>query len=87
MKFLKFFVETICWLQVFAAPTVVFLVAGFILKLYLKATTGNIAFGCMVTIGVILGCLWAEQVRRKHGCANFMGRLYSGGSGRDAGKN
>jgi hypothetical protein len=69
MKILTYFIEAIFWLLIFLSPVLFF---ALIALFYNKS---NILFYSLLSIGIILGVLFAEWVRKKYGCSTFMGRL------------
>ena len=61
-------VNIIFWLQAFLAPVVISVLIGF-------AITSDISISALI-IGVLLGIIIAEYIRRKIGLSVFFGRIY-----------
>jgi hypothetical protein len=73
MKLMRWFVQAIFWLQAFAAPVLLF---GFIAVLvYIKTGRTTVPI-VLVAIGIIIGIVVAEYIRRKYGLDSFFGRIY-----------
>lgn len=68
------FFEWMNWIKIFISPTLLFGVIGFIIKLYFNSTMGNILFWILMIIGIIVGIVWANKVKRKHGTTHYMSR-------------
>jgi uncharacterized membrane protein YeaQ/YmgE (transglycosylase-associated protein family) len=68
-----FFINAIFWLWLFIVPTGIL---GFLaLWLYLK-TKNNLPYSIILgLVGIVLGVLLAEYVRKKYGLSNFFGRI------------
>jgi len=72
MRLIEVIVEVLFWLAIFISPTIIGLISGLIVFL----ATNNIALTAIpVLIGLLLGILLAERIRRKYGCSNFISRL------------
>ena len=68
-----FFINTIFWLWLFIVPTGIMGFLGF--WLYEKHHD-NLFYSIIITVvGIILGIVLAEHVRKKYGLDNFFGRL------------
>ena len=68
-------VEIIFWIAIFSSPLLIGLALAFIL--YLNAPKlAWLSIG-IAGLGVLAGILFAERVRRKYGCTNYMSRLIS----------
>ena len=68
-----FFVNLVFWLWLFVVPTGVLSLTG--LWLYVKSHK-NLPFSILISLlGVFLGIILAEYVRKKYGLDNFFGRL------------
>ena len=72
MRLFDSFINVMYWLQIFAAPT---LLSG-IAALFIWSNNRAIAIA-LLCIGVIVGIILAEFIRRKYGLANFFSKLYS----------
>ena len=70
-----FFINLIYWLWLFIITAGLW---GFIGFWLFKKSSENLAYLIIVSIiGVVLGVLLAEHVRKKYGLDNFFGRLIS----------
>jgi len=69
------FVEIIFWLAIFSSPVLIGAVIAFII--YLNAPKFEWLSITIAGLGVIIGILVAERIRRKYGCTEFMSRLIS----------
>lgn len=75
MKFFEILLEIFGWLQIVVGVT---LGAGLIaLVTYLKwdNETGKIVAIVIVSIGFILGAVWATRIWMKHGTINWLSRI------------
>lgn len=64
--------KVIYWLQIFIVPVIILgLVA-----LFTYSSNETLATALLI-LGIIIGILFAEYVRRKYGLENFFARLYS----------
>jgi len=73
MKFLMFFINALLWLQVFIVPTAIFSFGAFLL--YNKSVE-NLPYTIFLSIiGIALGVLLAERIRKKYGLVQFFSRL------------
>lgn len=70
-----FFINSIFWLWLFIVPAGLL---GFLsLWIYVKSPDNLISSIVISIIGIILGVVLAEFVRRKYGLDNFFGRLHA----------
>ena len=70
-----FFVNLIFWLWAFIVPTAV---AGFLAFLLYNNSSDYLLFSIIISlIGIVLGVVLAEYVRRKQGLDYFFGKLLS----------
>jgi hypothetical protein len=72
-KILSAIIESLFWLQIFMSPVLI----GGIIALFIYANNRQLLW-LTITIGavsVILGVLFAERVRRKHGSSRFASRI------------
>lgn len=74
MKFTFYLIELIYWLLIALCPLLVFCVMGFVIYHYVfPIAEVLIIFG---VIGVIIGVVLAEKIRRKFkSCSNFYSQL------------
>ena len=73
MKIFEWFVRTLYWLQVFAAPVVLF---GLISLLVYSKTENKIVAIIFLSVGFLGGIFLAEFIRRKYGLEKFFANLY-----------
>jgi hypothetical protein len=73
MKIFEGFVTTLYWLQVFAAPVVLF---GVISLIVYSKTENKIVAIIFLFVGFLGGIILAEFIRRKYGLEKFFANLY-----------
>ena len=73
MKIFVWFVRTLYWLQVFAAPVVLF---GLVSLLFYSKTENKIVEIIFLSAGFAGGIFLAEFIRRKYGLEKFFSNLY-----------
>ena len=73
MKIFERFVRTLYWLQVVAAPVILF---GLISLIVYSKTENKIVAIILFSVGVLGGILLAEFIRRKYGLEKFFANLY-----------
>ena len=73
MKIFERFVRTLYWLQVVAAPVILF---GLIALIVYSKTENKIVAIILFSVGVLGGILLAELIRRKYGLEKFFANLY-----------
>ena len=66
------FVEFLFWLKYVVGPFVLGLIGGVFLGAYLDSW---VVFFIFASLGLIAGVVFAEWVRRKHGCSNFFSKV------------
>ena len=72
MKISQFFINAIYWITIFLVPAGTF---GFIGLWYYVKSRDNLVLSIIIgTIGLLLGVILAEGIRRKYGLDNFFGR-------------
>ena len=72
-RFLELLVEIFSWLSIVASPTLIGLILGALFYLKCKNTFIGILGGILIaTIGLILGIIWANKMKKKYGATNFM---------------
>jgi hypothetical protein len=71
VRFFEIFIEVFYWVLIFLSPVLLFAVIA--LLLYIR---GNLVlvFTSLI-VGLVLGTILAEYIRRKYGCSNFISRL------------
>jgi hypothetical protein len=75
LRVLKFFIESVFWLQIFLCP---FLAGGIIAFLLYSSQQDlwpvSIFF---VLTGFVFGIILAERIRKKYGCSRYLSRILS----------
>jgi len=71
----EYFAEIIGWLQIVASPLLAASIIGAIIYFSNPNTTRLIVAIAIVTIGLIIGIIWATRVWRKKGTIHFMSRI------------
>jgi hypothetical protein len=73
IRFIKFLIQAIFWLQAFIAPVLLCSIAGFIIDI---SNTHNKFLAYMVFgFGIIGGIILAEFIRRKYGLDTFFSKI------------
>jgi hypothetical protein len=73
MKISRWFIAILYWLQLFAAPLILFGV----ISLIIYSRTENKIFALIVlSTGFLVGIFLAEFIRRKYGLEKFFANLY-----------
>jgi len=74
MNLVEKFVALLSWVQIMIAPFSGGVIIGFIIWGNNQNTMGlSIGIGFAV-LGLVLGILWAEKIRRKNGTMNFIAK-------------
>jgi hypothetical protein len=71
----EFFTEIIGWLQIVASPFLAASIVGAIIYFSRPNTTRLIIAIAILTIGLVVGIIWATRVWRKKGTIHFMSRI------------
>jgi hypothetical protein len=66
------FVEFLFWLKCVAGPLILGLISGVFMGGYLASW---VVFFIFASIGLLVGVVFAEWVRRKYGCSNFFSKV------------
>lgn len=74
------FAETISWLRQFFSSVVVFTILGVFIRYYYNSLTLGIIISI---IGIILGVVYAEWIRKKHGNSAYYNPLYNSNEKKD----
>lgn len=74
-KIFFFIVELFYWFLIFLSPTLGFGLIGLFLITALDSSI--IALYVCLAVGPVIGAVWAERIRRKHGCSNYWSRIFS----------
>ena len=73
MKFFGYFINLIFWLWAFIVPTGIFAFLGFLIY---NKSSDNLPFSVLLAvIGIFLGILIAERIRKRHGLTHFFSRI------------
>ena len=68
-------IEWINWFKIVLSPTLLFGIIGVILKFSLEnKTLGNYLFAFCLLLGITVGILWANIIKKKHGTTHFISR-------------
>ena len=68
-------IEWINWFKIVLSPTLLFGIIGVILKFSLEnETLGNYLFAFCLLLGITVGILWANRIKKKHGTTHFISR-------------
>jgi hypothetical protein len=65
--------EVIYWIQLFMAPFLPLSIIGIII--YFNNTNYGWLCVTLMLVGVVLGIILAERIRRKYGTTTYMGRI------------
>jgi hypothetical protein len=72
-KIFHFVIELFSWILVFLSPVLAF---GFAAVAIYITNVKNVIISILVfSVGIIIGVILAERIRRKSGCANYLGRI------------
>ena len=82
-RFFSAFIEAMYWLRLFLAPVFAMLFIAFLIHWNVPLPAW--IWWAMLALGILLGVLFAERIRRKYGCANYVARLLGAHEGRDQG--
>jgi F0F1-type ATP synthase assembly protein I len=68
----------LAWMQVFVSPMIAGAIAGGLIYLYMGRSNTGLIYGLIaLAIGICLGILLAEYVRRKIGLVEFISRRFT----------
>ena len=68
-------IEIIFWVAIFSSPLLIGIAIAFVI--YISSPKLEWLSIIIVSLGFVLGIVFAERVRRKYGCTRFMSRLIS----------
>ena len=74
MKIVALFVQICLWFSIVLSPALLGLLMGGLLASQQSQTSLNVPL-IGLTLGALLGTIWAEYIRRTHGLSQFLGRL------------
>jgi phosphotransferase system glucose/maltose/N-acetylglucosamine-specific IIC component len=75
MKFFEILLEIFGWLQIVVGVTLGAGLIAFVTYLKWSNETGKIIAIVIVSIGFILGAVWATRIWIKHGTINWLSRI------------
>ncbi|WP_447636183.1 hypothetical protein [Flavobacterium microcysteis] len=67
--------EIIYWVKIFLSPFIIFLFIA--LAIYFSNEELLWISVLLSIIGLVLGIVYAEKIRKKHGTTQYMGRIYN----------
>jgi ACR3 family arsenite efflux pump ArsB len=67
--------EIIYWIKIFLSPFIIFLFIA--LAIYFSNEELLWISVILLIIGLTLGIIYAERIRKKHGTTQYMGRIYN----------
>jgi F0F1-type ATP synthase assembly protein I len=65
------------WLRIFISPLLFGVILGLVSYAYLDTPFGQVVGILFIIIGLILGVIFAEKARKKHGTLIFMSKVSS----------
>jgi len=74
MKLIAIFVQLLLWLRILISPVLGSAVIAFIICYFLNDLNYYVIYSCLF-IGLVVGVLWAEKVRKGVGLSNFLGKV------------
>ena len=76
-KLFHIFVESIFWLQLFLVPVLL----GGVISVVIYISNENLIWLsiAIAAISIILGVIYAERIRRKHGTSKYLTRIMATG--------
>ena len=75
MKIVKILLEMIGWLQIVLGVTIVAALLAFLIYFIWQNDTGKFAAIVILSIGFILGAVWATSIWIKHGTIAWLSRI------------
>jgi hypothetical protein len=75
MKFFEIILEIFGWLQIVVGVTLGTGLIAFLAYLNFSTATGEILAIIIVSIGFILGSIWATRIWKKHGTIAWLSRI------------
>jgi hypothetical protein len=80
IRLFQFIVETLCWLNIFIVIPLILDLGTFVLYHNMPSRWTYVLFISSSVLGLVLGILWAEKVRKTIGCSVFMSSIFSSSS-------
>jgi hypothetical protein len=71
----EIFTEIMGWLQIVASPFLAAVILGTIIYFSKPTTTRLVIAVAIVTIGLVIGIIWATRVWKKKGTIHYMSRI------------
>lgn len=72
-RVLKFLTESVFWIQVFISPFILFSIVGVVVYVYQPKLLWLSAL--LLLLGIVVGIIWAERVRKRAGTSRYIGRI------------
>jgi len=69
--------KIIFWLRIFIVPTLIGIILGLIAFVYLPQPYGIVVGSLLAVLGCIMGIVFAEKMRKKHGTDVFISKVDS----------
>lgn len=67
--------EIIYWIKIFLSPFIIFLFIALAIYLFNEELLWISVL--LTIIGTVLGIIYAERIRKKHGTTQYMGKIYN----------
>lgn len=77
MKLIEIILEIIGWLQIAIGVTFLAGIVAFVTYLKWSNETGKIVAIIIISIGFIIGAIWATRIWKKHGTIAWLSRIRS----------
>ncbi|HYG17191.1 MAG TPA: hypothetical protein VEC12_15650 [Bacteroidia bacterium] len=74
-RLFEFFIEAVFWLLLFLSPVLLF--GAIALAVHINNTENAVAATVLIITGAIAGIIFAEYIRRKHGCSTYLSKIFS----------
>lgn len=75
MNFIEKIIFFLGWLKIVFSPLAIGVIIGFLVYNYFPGKIGTISGIGIALVGLLLGILWAERIRKKYGSMNFLGKV------------
>jgi hypothetical protein len=72
-KVFEFLIELFYWMTIWLSPALFFSIVAFVLYIN-NETMAWVSIG-LVLIGVVLGAILAERIRKRHGCSHYVAKI------------
>jgi hypothetical protein len=73
---MAYFSQFVMWLWIAISPTLILALIGLFCYAAFEKNGYYLLLGC-IGVGMAIGVVWAEYVRRTYGCIEFMSKLLS----------